>query len=114
MVVASLSLTEPAVGAVVVGATLATVVVAAMVVVVGLCVHCAYKSTFDANEYVAPFAYAVPVPFDSVFHPLNENPDLEKLFKVSAALVNPDWLAMVPVPPFGRNVTVEEVFCTAS
>ena len=68
MVVASLSLTEPTVGAVVVGATLATVVgatvvVAAMVVVVGSCVHCAYSVMLEANEYVSPSTYGVPLPF---------------------------------------------------
>ena len=46
-------------GSVVVGAT---VVVAAMVVV-GSCVHCAYSVTLEANEYVAPSIYGVPLPF---------------------------------------------------
>ncbi len=55
----------------------------------GTTLHCA-KSIVepDAKLYVAPSAYATPVPSDLVFHPVKEYPDREKVLEESAALAD--------------------------
>ena len=46
-------------------------------------VHWAYKVTPEFAVYVPPDAYAVPDPFDAVFHPLNSYPEREGLLVVN-------------------------------
>src|SRR5438874_1845688 len=68
-------------------------------------VHCAYKVTSAANEYVAPSAYAVPEPVAAVFQPVKSYPVRVKVFVVNA--VGALWTssAIDPDPPFASKCT---------
>jgi hypothetical protein len=56
---------------------------------------------------LARFAYAVPVPFDAVFQPVNVYPVLVNPFAVSAAPATADSGAVdPPSEPFPLNVTI--------